>query len=169
MAPPLTLVTSWPMPMSRMKRMATAAKASLISHRSMSATSRPARASALRAAGAGPVSMMVGSAPETAVEMIRARGVSPSEVPTSSVPIATTAAPSTIPEELPAWWTWSIRSTQWYFSSATESKPPSRPICANDGFSPARPSTEVSGRTVSSRSRTTSPLRSRTGTTAWSK
>ena len=126
-APPLTLVISWSMPMSRMKRMATAAKASLISHRSMSPTSRPALASALRDAGAGPVSMIVGSAPDTAVETMRARGVSPSAVPTSSVPIATSAAPSTMPEELPAWWTWSIRSTQWYFSSATSSKPASWP------------------------------------------
>ncbi|GAA2261746.1 hypothetical protein GCM10010415_25630 [Streptomyces atrovirens] len=24
-----------------------------------------------------------------------------------------------MPEELPAWWTWSIRSTQWYFCRAT--------------------------------------------------
>ena len=30
-----------------------------------------------------------------------------------------------MPEELPAWWTWSIFSTQWYFCSATASKPPS--------------------------------------------
>ncbi len=37
----------------------------------------PALASALRVAGAGPVSMMVGSEPETAAETIRARGVSP--------------------------------------------------------------------------------------------
>ena len=119
MAPPLTLVTSWVMPMSFMKRMATAAKASLISNRSMSSTPRPALASALRAAGAGPVSMIVGSAPETAVAMIRARGVRPRSVPTCSLPIATSAEPSTIPEELPAWWTWLIFSTQWYFSSAT--------------------------------------------------
>ncbi len=46
-------------------------------------------ASALRAAGAGPVSMIVGSAPDTAVARIRARGVRPSSVPTSSLPIAT--------------------------------------------------------------------------------
>jgi hypothetical protein len=39
-----------------MNRSATAANASLISNRSMSPTSRPALASALRAAGAGPVS-----------------------------------------------------------------------------------------------------------------
>ena len=169
MAPPLTLVTSEVMPMSFMNRMATAAKASFISQRSMSPTSRPALASALRAAGAGPVSMMVGSAPETAAEMIRARGVRPSEVPTSSVPMATMAAPSTMPEELPAWWTWSIFSTQWYFSSATSSKPASRPMSANDGLRAASPSTEVSGRISSSWSRTVTPLMSRTGTTASAK
>ena len=54
---------------------------------------------------------------------MRARGVRPRSLPTCSLPIATSAAPSTMPEELPAWWTWSIFSTQWYFSSATESKP----------------------------------------------
>ena len=41
--------------------------------------------------GAGPVSMIVGSAPETAAAMIRARGVRPRSVPTCSVPIATSA------------------------------------------------------------------------------
>ena len=51
-----------------MNRIATAANASLISNRSMSPTSRPARASALRDAGAGPVSMIVGSAPDTAAD-----------------------------------------------------------------------------------------------------
>src|SRR5215510_2992826 len=76
-APPLTLVISWLMPRSRMNRIATAANASFISQRSMSPTSRPALASALRAAGAGPVSMIVGSDPETAVITIRARGVLP--------------------------------------------------------------------------------------------
>ena len=63
-----------------------------------------------------------------------------------------------MPEELPAWCTWSMRSTQWYFSSATSSKPASRPMSANDGLSPARPSTLVSGRTSSSWSSTTTPL-----------
>ena len=114
-----------------MNRIATAANASLISNRSMSPTSRPALASALREAGAGPVSMIVGSEPETAVATIRARGVSPRSLPTCSLPTATIAAPSTMPEELPAWCTWSIFSIQWYFSSATLSKPPCSPICAN--------------------------------------
>src|SRR3954447_4376857 len=79
MAPPLTLTCSWSKPVSAMNRRTTAAKASFISHRSMSSTVRPALASALRAAGAGPVSMIVGSAPETAVITIRARGGSPSD------------------------------------------------------------------------------------------
>ena len=168
-APPLTLVTSWVMPMSFMKRIATAAKASFISKRSMSPTSRPALASALRVAGAGPVSMIVGSAPETAVATIRARGVRPSAVPTSSVPIVMIAAPSTMPEELPAWCTWSIAGTQWYFSSATSSKPASAPIWAKDGLRPARPSTLVSGRTSSSCSRIVRPFLSFTGTIASAK
>ena len=90
-------------------------------------------------------------------------------MPTCSLPIAMIAAPSTMPEELPAWWTWSIFSTQWYFSSATSSKPASAPICANDGLSPARPSTDVSGRISSSWSRIVMPLRSVTGTIASAK
>ncbi len=152
-----------------MNRIATAANASLISNRSMSSTSRPALASALRAAGAGPVSMIVGSEPETAVATIRARGVRPSSWPTSPLPIATSAAPSTMPEELPAWWTWSIAVTQWYFSSATSSNPASAPIWAKLGLSPASPSGLVSGRMNSSWSSTVTPLRSLTGITASAK
>ena len=83
--------------------------------------------------------------------------------------MATSAAPSTMPEELPAWWTWSIRSTQWYFCSATASNPPASPILANDGLSAARLSAVVPGRMCSSWSSTVSPLRSRTGTTERSK
>ena len=40
-----------------------------------------------------------------------------------------------MPDELPGVWTWSISSIQWYFCSATASKPPISPIAANDGFS----------------------------------
>ena len=58
-----------------MKRIGTAANASLTSNRSMSSIVRPALASALRVAGIGPVSMIVGSAPESAVATMRARGV----------------------------------------------------------------------------------------------
>ena len=90
-------------------------------------------------------------------------------MPTCSLPIAMIAAPSTMPEELPAWWTWLIRSTQWYFSSATSSKPAWAPMSAKLGLSPASPSGVVSGRIVSSWSSTVRPLRSRTGTTAFAK
>ena len=122
-------------------------------------------ASTLRVAGVGPVSMIVGSAPETAVATTRPRGARPYRRPTSSLPISTTAAPSTIPEELPGVCTWLIFSTQWYFCSATASKPPISPRPANDGLSLARSAIVVSGRMCSSWSRTTTPLRSRTGTT----
>ncbi len=57
-----------------MKCMTAAANASFISNKSMSLASRPARAKAFRAAGAGPVSMMVGSAPLTPTATTRPRG-----------------------------------------------------------------------------------------------
>ena len=88
-------------------------------------------------AGAGPVSMIVGSAPETAVATMRARGLRPRSLPICSLPIASSDAPSTMPDELPGVWTWSIASTQWYFCSATASKPPCSPIIAKLGFRPA--------------------------------
>ena len=99
--------------MSRMNRMATAANASLTSKRSMSSTVRPALASALRLAGAGPVSMIVGSAPESAVATIAGARGEPGGRRPPRCRSATSAAPSTMPELLPAWWTWSIFSTQW--------------------------------------------------------
>ena len=60
-------------------------------------------ASALRVAGMGPVSMMVGSAPDSAVATMRARGLKPCVLMAASLPISTAAAPSTMPDELPAW------------------------------------------------------------------
>ena len=97
-------------------------------------------ASTLRVAGVGPVSMIVGSEPVVAVATIRARGVRPSSRPACSEPISSSAAPSTMPEELPAVCTWSIASTQWYFCSATASKPPTSPIPAKADGSAASPS-----------------------------
>ena len=94
-----------------MKRIGTAANASLTSNRSMSAIVSPTLASAFLVAGIGPVSMIVGSAPESAVATMRPRGTRPSALPIASLPISTAAAPSTIPDELPAVWTCSIRST----------------------------------------------------------
>ncbi|CFS64214.1 Uncharacterised protein [Mycobacterium tuberculosis] len=46
--------------------------------------------------------------------------------------------------------TWLIFSTQWYFCSATSSKPPSAARPSKAGFSLARPSLVVSGRMCSS-------------------
>ena len=69
---------------------------------------------------------------------MRARGVRPCVSPACSLPISTRAAPSTMPELLPAWWTWLIFSTSWYFSSATASKPPISPMPSNDGAEPAQ-------------------------------
>jgi hypothetical protein len=66
---------------------------------------------------------------------------------------------------LPAVWTCSIRSSQWYFCSATASKPAASPIFAKEGFSFASVSTVVPGRMNSSWSRTTRSLMSATGTT----
>ncbi|MNF05496.1 hypothetical protein D3C80_2052370 [compost metagenome] len=65
-----------------------------------------ARARAFCVTATGPVSMMVGSEPIEAVPTMRARGLSPIFSPISLVPISRPEAPSTMPELLPAWWTW---------------------------------------------------------------
>ena len=57
----------------------------------------PALASALRQAGVGPVSMMVGSLPITAAARMRARGFRPAFLPPSWLPMSISAAPSTMP------------------------------------------------------------------------
>ena len=71
----------------------------------------PARASTLRVTFSGPVSMMEGSEPIDVKARMRARGFSPALAPASLLPIRMAAAPSTMPEELPAWCTCSTRST----------------------------------------------------------
>ncbi|SHX20023.1 Uncharacterised protein [Mycobacteroides abscessus subsp. abscessus] len=111
MAPPLTLSFSSGMLRSFWNFRTTEAKASLSSNRSMSSTVSPARSSTFLVAGVGPVSMMSGSLPEVAVATMRARGVRPCDLPASSEPISTRAAPSTMPELLPPVWTWLIFST----------------------------------------------------------
>ena len=68
----------------------------------MSLTSMPASLSAFLEAGPGPMSMIVGSVPTSAAERMRARGFSPSATPFAFEPMSTNAAPSTIPDELPA-------------------------------------------------------------------
>ena len=54
--------------------------------------------------------MMTGSVPATAVITMRARGVRPCAAAYSGEVTSTADAPSTTPEELPAWWTWRISS-----------------------------------------------------------
>ncbi|MNN72502.1 hypothetical protein D3C81_1885430 [compost metagenome] len=63
---------------------------------------KPAFANALRAAGAGPVSIMVGSEPTNAVANTLARGFKPCSLTAFSEASNTSAAPSTIPDEFPA-------------------------------------------------------------------
>ena len=118
------------------------ANASLSSTRSRSATSMPARSSALRVAGTGPMPMTAGSTPATAVETTRASGLRPSARARSASTSSTAEAPSLIPELLPA-----------------VTDPPSG---RNAGRSRASASRLVSARGCSSRSMTSgSPFRLR--------
>ncbi len=78
------------------------ANASLSSIRSRSSTRSSARSSARRVAGTGPSPITDGSTPATAVLTTRARGDSPRERARSASTSTTAAAPSLIPELLPA-------------------------------------------------------------------
>src|SRR3972149_184955 len=60
------------------------------------------RASPFGVAGMGPTPMVEGSTPATAEAMIRARGTYPRAAAPSAAIRSTPAAPSLIPEELPA-------------------------------------------------------------------
>src|SRR6185503_13619133 len=71
-APPFTLTFSGSSSSSRKTGSACAANASFSSTRSISATVRPARSSALRDAGIGPRPIVAGSTPATALETSRA-------------------------------------------------------------------------------------------------
>src|SRR3990170_3734040 len=77
MAPPFTFVRSRSSPRSFSTARYCVANASLISTRSMSSTLRPARPSAWRLEGAGPMPMMSGSTPQTPPETMRAMGLRP--------------------------------------------------------------------------------------------
>ena len=105
MAPPFTLTLPWSTSKACMKRSTTLAKASLTSNKSMSPTLMPVSFRIFSVTGTGPVRLMVGSVPIFAVAFTRARGFRPYFSPNSLLPTSTAAAPSTIPEELPAWWT----------------------------------------------------------------
>ena len=85
-----------------MQASACAAKASFSSIRSSVATPSPARASALRVAGTGPMPMTLGSTPATAVATMRASGRQPSASAALRRRPGSAAAPSLMPLELPA-------------------------------------------------------------------
>ena len=81
----------------------TDAKASLTSNKSMSLMSIPAAFRTRSVAGIGPVSIIVGSVPILLVALNFARGFRLFFSPYSLLPIRIAAAPSAIPDELPAW------------------------------------------------------------------
>src|SRR5580658_4180402 len=162
MAPPFTLTASGSRSRSRMVLSGTAANASLISHSSTSAAVMPAFARQRAEAGPGAVNMITGSDPMAAVARTRARGVAPLARTHASDATSAAAAPSTTPDELPAWCTCSIRSTSGYFDSAISSKV--SPCSAKAGRSLASPSSVVPGRGCSSRSSRISPFGPVTGT-----
>ena len=85
-----------------MQASAWAAKASLSSIRSMSASFRPARLSAFCVAGTGPVPITAGSTPATAVARTFTSGLRPSDLARSSLITSSAAAPSLSGELLPA-------------------------------------------------------------------
>ena len=102
MAPPLTFTLAGSRPSSFSTHRLWAAKASLDSTRSRSATVQPAFSSALRDAGIGPVPMMAGSTPALAQERMVARGSRPRALASSADMSTIAAAPSLSPEALAA-------------------------------------------------------------------
>src|SRR2546422_9123040 len=77
-APPLTLTFFVSQPICRFTAIACAAKASLISIKSRSFGSQPARDRQRLEAGTGPIPMYFGSTPAEAKALMRAMGFSPS-------------------------------------------------------------------------------------------
>src|SRR5919109_86471 len=89
-------------PICRFTAIAWDAKASLISIRSSSEGCQPARARQRFDAGTGPMPMYFGSTPAEANALIRAIGLSPSSFTLRAEASTTAAAPSLMPEALPA-------------------------------------------------------------------
>lgn len=81
---------------------ACAANASFSSQRSTDSAVQPALARALVTAGTGPVPMMEGSTPAMAEHTTEHRGSRPRRTASALDMTSTAAAPSFIPEELPA-------------------------------------------------------------------
>src|SRR5579864_5303259 len=147
MAPPLTLSLSTSSCSSRITARIWPANASLISIRSRSPSSMPLLASTARIAGAGPMPMRDGSTPTTDQPRMRPIGFQPCSSACSAVESSIIAAPSTMPEALPA---------------------VTKPSLSKAGGSAARSSMVLSGRRWSSRSISFAflPLPTSTGTTS---
>src|SRR4051812_37146807 len=137
-APPLTLTLEVSQPRSLLTAQAWAAKASLASIRSRSPMFQPAFFSAARDAGIGPVPMILGSTPAWPHDTMRPRIVLPSLAACLAVISTTAAAPSLMPEALPA---------------------VTVPSFSNAGFSLAIASTVAPWRGYSSSATMMSPLR----------
>src|SRR5882724_3752686 len=101
-APPLTFTFNVSQPMSRLTAIACAAKASLISRRSRSFGVQPAFLRHSFDAGIGPIPMMLGSTPADEYALMRASGRSPNSFAFDALIIITAAAPSLMPDALPA-------------------------------------------------------------------
>mmetsp|Transcript_4605 Transcript_4605/g.15448 ORF Transcript_4605/g.15448 Transcript_4605/m.15448 type:complete len:210 (+) Transcript_4605:41-670(+) len=143
MAPPFTLKRSRSTPSSFSTESTCPAKASFTSTRSTSPRRTPAASSRPRAAGTGPMPMTVGSHPTRCQPTTRARGASPRRATASSSASTRLAAPSQMPEALPAVTTPSLRNT---------------------GLSLPRPSAVVAGRGCSSTATSSTSPRRRPGT-----
>src|SRR5207302_10227561 len=101
-APPLTLTFFVSQPICRFTAIACAAKAPLISIRSRSFGSQPARDRQRLEAGTGPIPMYLGSTPAEAKALMRASGFKPSSFALRGDASTIAAAPSLRPEALPA-------------------------------------------------------------------
>ena len=102
MAPPFTFTFDVSQPICRLTAIACEANASLISIRSRSFGSQPARARHRLDAGTGPMPMYFGSTPAEAKLLMRAIGFRPSSLAFFALVTSTMAAPSLMPEALPA-------------------------------------------------------------------
>ena len=102
MAPPFTFTLPVSQPRSLFTAIAWAANASLASIRSRSSGFQPARPSALRVDGIGPVPITAGSTPAVAKDAMRANGVRPRLAASRAVISTSAAPPSLMPEALPA-------------------------------------------------------------------
>ena len=131
MAPPWTLILSRVIPKCRIEGKTWAAKASLISTRSISLMVIPARDMARRHASTGPRPMISGFNAVTAEDTIRASGVIPSSRARTSLITTTAAAPSFSGQAFPAVTEPSVRNTGLSFPN------PSRSVCGRGPSSAA--------------------------------